>query len=66
MQKPRWQKIKFDAEGNAYVTYYRGRHYLDEFMRLEDGKGYKSMSNSGAWVIEVDNEGEYARVSVNY
>ena len=30
----KWQQIKFNKFGNAYVTYYGAKYYLDEFLRV--------------------------------
>lgn len=33
-KKPRWQEIKYNINGEPYVTHYGSRHYLSEFMRI--------------------------------
>ena len=33
-KKPRWQEIKYNINGEPYVTHYGSRHYLSEFMRV--------------------------------
>ena len=32
---PRWQDIKFDLNGDPYVTHYGQKHYLNEFMSVK-------------------------------
>ena len=31
---PRWQDIKFNLNGDPYVTHYGQKHYLSEFQRI--------------------------------
>lgn len=33
-KKPRWQEIKYNINGEPYVTYHGIKHYLSEFMRV--------------------------------
>lgn len=33
-KKPRWQEIKYNINGDPYVTYRGTKHYLSEFMRV--------------------------------
>lgn len=33
-KKPRWQEIKYNINGERYVTYRGVKHYLHEFMRV--------------------------------
>ncbi len=33
-KSPKWQDIKFNNKGEAYITHYGVRHYLDEFMKV--------------------------------
>ena len=33
-KKARWQEIKYNINGEPYVTYYGVKHYMEEFMRV--------------------------------
>lgn len=33
-KKPRWQEIKYNINGEPYVTYRGNKHYLSEFMKV--------------------------------
>ena len=67
--RPRWQKIKYTDTGRPYIKHYRWTIYFDEVMRVnppEEINGFKvhgslGLSNNTALVVEVSNDGEYAR-----
>lgn len=63
MQKPKKQIIKWDNNGNPYVTHYHSRLYLSEFQRTSEGKGVLPTCNFGGYVIEILDQ-DYARVSI--
>jgi hypothetical protein len=58
----RWQEIKYNAKGEPFVTFRKVRYYLDQFMRLPDGRGYICTSNFGGIVLEFSEDGEEAKV----
>lgn len=66
--KPRFQDIKYDTSGDAFVTYYGCKHYLNEFFRCEythNGialNGMKTMSNSYGLGIIINDSGDAAKV----
>lgn len=62
--KARFQQIKNNAKGEAYVSYNGRRYYLSEFMRVESQEyhGYKTISNSYSLVIFISECGEAAKV----
>ena len=70
--KPRFQEIKFDANGEPFVTYYGCRHNLNEFMSCDyvhNGiaiNGMKTMSNSYGLGVHINNEGDAAKVVAIY
>lgn len=35
-KKPRWQEIKYNINGDPYITHYGVKHYLYEFMKYSD------------------------------
>lgn len=39
-KKPRWQEIKYNINGEPYVTYRGTKHYLSEFMRVSKSSHY--------------------------
>lgn len=34
-ETPEWVSIKWDDEGDAYIEYYGGKTYLNEFIRVD-------------------------------
>ena len=57
----RWQKIKYDRNGNPYVTYYGRKLPIDLFMMSGDELAYCDTYFS-AFILEIDDGGEYASV----
>ncbi|WP_455596282.1 hypothetical protein [Cloacibacillus porcorum] len=69
-QATRWQAIKYDRNGSAYVKHYGRRYHLDEFMRVLPGQYVNGIEVHGslnilcglAVGIHISADGETAKV----
>lgn len=70
--KPRFQEIKFDNNGNSFITYYGTKYILSEFMKgdiIHNGvtyNGYLTLSNMGGLLVAINNSGDSAKVTMSY
>lgn len=68
IRKPRFQEIKYDKDGLAYVKFDDRKHMLHDFMRFDKGHdwtGYKVMSNTHGLLIKISDCGEAAKVTIS-
>jgi hypothetical protein len=67
IRKPRYQQIKYDAKGLAYVKFNNTKHMLSDFMRYDIvyyWDGYKVMSNTHSLLIKISDCGDAAKVTL--
>lgn len=66
--RPRFQEIKYNSEGECFVTYYGRKHFLNEFMScnfFHKGfkiEGMKTISNSYGLGIIINNSNDAAKI----
>ena len=72
------QQIKFDKNGECFVTFHGKKHLMSDFMRFNKpmtytnkGKettfhGYKVLGNSYGLLISLSSCGETAMITLNY
>lgn len=67
MRKPRYQQIKYDTKGLAYVKFNNTKHMLSDFLRFDKEyywTGYKVMSNTHGLLIKISDSGDAAKVTL--
>lgn len=72
IKRTRSQAIKYTLKGRAYLTHYHTRLYLDEVMRVNTEIpirnkmycGCRGISNTGAYLIGISDNGEEGWVTI--
>jgi len=62
----RWQKIKYTALDEPYITRHGQRYHLSLFEQREDGRAYHFPTYSSCITLEIDDNYEMAKVGYEY
>ena len=62
----RWQDIKCNRKGDAYVTRKGQRYYLDTFEARADGKCYHFLTYDSCIILELNPNCDMALVKYSY